>query len=74
MEVTFECAGICSPNPFYVFTDVNRGPPKTSKSCFEVIDSHVNTWGYIFLIIGLVFSTFLTLVLGIACAFLFCTK
>lgn len=29
LEVTFECAGICAPNPFYVFTDVNRGPPKT---------------------------------------------
>ena len=26
-EQSFNCSGYCSKNPYYVFADVNKGPP-----------------------------------------------
>jgi len=28
VENTFECSGICTPLPFYAFSDINNGVPK----------------------------------------------
>jgi len=34
LEVSFNCAGICDVFPLYTFSDVNRGPPTSEKSCY----------------------------------------
>lgn len=35
LEVSFKCAGFCTPKPFYVFSNINRGWPKSERTCFE---------------------------------------
>lgn len=37
-EENLNCAGMCEPELFYFFTDVNTGPP-SKESCFDKIGS-----------------------------------
>jgi hypothetical protein len=42
MELNYECAGICDPLDYYVFTDINRGIPK--RSCNKaIVDQLIKT-------------------------------
>ncbi len=34
-ELNYKCAGLCSPSPYFVFTNVNNGVP--TQRCYEQI-------------------------------------
>lgn len=45
LEVSFKCAGICEKNPYYLFSDVNNGPPESKFSCYEELSIFVEDVG-----------------------------
>ncbi|KAL4468503.1 hypothetical protein ABPG74_005006 [Tetrahymena malaccensis] len=36
LELKFSCSGICTSQPVFYFSDINRGPPK-SDSCYSIL-------------------------------------
>lgn len=45
LEVSFKCAGICEKNPYYIYSDVNNGPPESKRSCYEELSIFVEDVG-----------------------------
>ncbi|KAL4461637.1 hypothetical protein ABPG74_016261 [Tetrahymena malaccensis] len=47
LENKFECSGICDPVPYYVFTDINRGPPVYTQGCKQRVQDFFEKYGNI---------------------------
>lgn len=65
LEEKFNCAGICTKLPYYIFTDVNRGDPE-DKCSTKIID-FIKKYGIIVGSISIIISFLLLLNIILSC-------
>ena len=54
IEDDFNCAGVCTPSSYYLFTDVNRGKPvgNCKSAISEKLGTYIHPKGWAMIFIG----------------------
>jgi len=56
LETDFECSGMCSDQPYYMFSDVRNGVPKNGNCKHEIIQA-VNNHSVVYAVLLLILGT-----------------